>query len=86
MEARLAAVMAGDERVLDDPAPAVYASGADASGVALTLYCWTENAAFVKTRSALWFEIVRLAQQDPAIGLAIPRQAVTLSDERAERS
>ena len=80
VQERLAGMMAGDERVLEDPAPAVYVSGADAGGVALTLYCWTENADFIKTRSSLWFEFVRLAQDDPAIRLAVPKQEVAIRD------
>ena len=82
VQERLAGMMAGDERVLEDPAPAVYVSGADAGGVALTLYCWTENADFIKTRSSLWFEFVRLAQDDPAIRLAVPKQEVEIKDGR----
>jgi len=82
VQERFAAMMARDERVLEDPAPTVYASGADAGGVALTLYCWTKNADFIKARSSLWFEFVRLAQDDPAIRLAVPKQQVSIRDER----
>lgn len=83
VQERLAGMMAGDQRVLEDPAPTVYASGADAGGVALTLYCWTKNADFVKTRSSLWFEIVSLAKEDPTIRLAVPKQEVKISDARS---
>ena len=84
VQERLANMMTADERVLEDPAPVVYASGADANGVALTLYCWTENADFINTRSSLWFGFVRLAQEDPAIRLAVPKQEVEISDARRD--
>lgn len=83
VQERLTGMMTEDHRVLEDPAPTVYASGADANGVALTLYCWTENTDFIKTRSALWFEFIRLAHEDPDIRLAVPKQQVEVSDGRA---
>ena len=81
-EQRLLAVVATDSRVLADPAPAVYATGADASGLDLVLYCWANNADFMATQSDLWLQLVKLTRDEHEFKLAIPRQEVQLRDAR----
>jgi len=81
-EQRLLAVVATDSRVLADPAPAVYATGADASGLDLVLYCWANNADFMATQSDLWLQLVKLTRDEHEFKLAIPGQEVQLRDAR----
>ena len=73
---RLVRLASEDERVVDDPAPAVYAMSADATGVQMTLYCWVENADFLGARSDLWLRLVKMCNEEQGIHLALPRQQV----------
>jgi len=81
VKARLLAVADNESRVLADPAPAVFAMSADASGVVLILYCWVENADFLGTRSDLWKTVLQLVNEDSAVSLALPQQQVLLKEE-----
>jgi small conductance mechanosensitive channel len=81
-EQQLLAAVANDTRVLADPAPVIYATGADASGVDLVLYCWANNADFMATQSDLWLQLVKLARDEHGFKLAIPGQEVQLRDAR----
>jgi small conductance mechanosensitive channel len=81
-EQQLLAVVATDTRVLADPAPVIYAIGADASGVDLVLYCWANNADFMAAQSDLWLQLVKLARDGQEFKLAIPGQEVQLRDAR----
>jgi small conductance mechanosensitive channel len=81
-EQQLLAAVATDTRVLADPAPVIYAIGADASGVDLVLYCWANNADFMATQSDLWLQLVKLARDGQEFKLAIPGQEVQLRDAR----
>jgi small conductance mechanosensitive channel len=78
---RLLAVAAGNQKVLGDPAPSVFAMHADASGIQVTLYCWVANADFLGTRSDLWQQTLQLAKGDSNLALALPRQEVTLREQ-----
>lgn len=73
---RLINLVAGDERVMDDPAPAVFAMNADATGIQLTIYCWTENADYLAARSDLWLSLIKACRDEQGISLALPRQQV----------
>ncbi len=77
---RLLAIAATEHRVLGDPAPAVYVTSADASGVNLVLYCWVENADWLGTRSDLWRAVLQLAKEDDAVTLSPPLQEVRVID------
>ena len=77
-KARLLAAVVADTRVLAEPAPAIYATGADASGVDLVLYCWASNADFMATQSDLWLQLVKLTRDEQEFSLAIPGQEVYL--------
>ena len=79
-KAQLLAVVAADTRVLAEPAPAIYATGADASGVDLVLYCWANNADFMATQSDLWLQLVKLTRDEHGFDLAIPGQEIHLRD------
>lgn len=71
-----------DARVLPEPPPAVYAVNADACGVEMMLYCWVNNDDFLATRSDLWLQLVKLAQMEEGITLAVPRQEIHLRETR----
>ena len=77
---QLLAAVGAEPRVLAEPAAAIYATGADASGVDLVLYCWASNADFMATQSDLWLQLVQLTRQDTGFRLAIPGQEVQLRD------
>jgi small conductance mechanosensitive channel len=77
---RLLGIAANEHRVLGDPAPAVYAFSADASGVELMFYCWVENADFLGTRSDLWGQVLQLVKEDPAVALAPRLQEVLIKN------
>ena len=81
-QARVLAAAAAETRVLAEPAPAIYVTGADANGVAMTLYCWVNNADFLPVQSALWLQLLQLTRGDDAITLATPRQEIELKDAR----
>jgi small conductance mechanosensitive channel len=80
---RLLGIAANEHRVLGDPAPAVFAFSADASGVELMFYCWVENGDFLGTRSDLWEEVLRLVKEDPAVSLSAPLRDINLVDARS---
>ena len=74
--------VAAEPRVLAEPEPAMYAMNADASGVEMTLYCWVNNADFLPVQSDLWLRLLQLTHADDGISLAMPRQAIHLTDAR----
>lgn len=78
-------IMRSDERVLDDPAPAVRINAAKAEGVEMVGLCWVNNADFLGARSDLYEKVVNAAQSDAGISLSLDRQQVVLSGEVASR-
>lgn len=79
----LVSLVAADERVLEDPAPSVFAMNADASGVQVTIFCWVINDDFLGARSDLWLKLVKVCQEGGDIKLAPPKQEVLLKDSRS---
>ncbi len=79
----LVSLVAADERVLEDPAPSVFAMNADASGVQVTIFCWVVNDDFLGARSDLWLKLVKVCQEGGDIKLAPPKQEVLLKDSRS---
>ena len=77
--------MRSDERVLDDPAPAVRINSAQAEGVEMVGLCWTKNDDFLGARSDLYEKVVNAAQSDAGISLSLDKQQVVLSGEVASR-
>ena len=78
-------IMRNDERVLDDPAPAVRINTARADGVEMVGLCWVKNADFLGVRSDLYEKVVNIAQSDAGISLSLDRKEVLLSGEVASR-
>jgi len=78
-------IMRSDERVIDDPAPAVRINAAQAEGVEMVGLCWVENADFLGTRSDLYEKVVNAAQSDAGISLSFDQQQVVLSGEVTSR-
>lgn len=74
-------VMSTDDRVLTDPAPAVFIMDANAVGVGMTGYCWASNSDWLSARSDLWQQVVEVFQNDPAVSLSLDKQEVLLSGE-----
>lgn len=73
--------MSSDERVLTEPAPAVFIMDAKAAGVGMTGYCWTCNSDWLSVRSDLWQQVVEVFQNDPVVSLSLDKQEVLLSGE-----
>ena len=74
---RLVLLMQADERVLEEPAPpSVIVVAATAAGVDLMLYCWVNNADWLKARSDLWLQIVDAFENDQRLQLSLPQQEV----------
>ena len=79
----LVSLVSADERVLEDPAPSVFAMNADASGVQVTIFCWVKNDDFLGARSDLWLQLVKVCQEGSDMKLAPPKQEVLLKDRRS---
>ena len=77
---RLLSVASSDHRVLADPAPAAWVTGADATGVSMVLYCWVENADFFAARSDMWQALLGDERENAQFTLALPRQEVQLHE------
>ncbi len=78
-------IMRSDERVLDDPAPAVRINAARADGIDMVGLCWVKNADFLGARSDLYEKVVNAVQSDAGISLSLDKQQVVLSGEVASR-
>ena len=78
-------IMRSDERVIDDPTPAVRINAAQAEGVEMVGLCWVTNDDFLGVRSALYEKVVNAAQSDAGISLALDKQQVVLSGEVSSR-
>ncbi len=74
-------IMSADDRVLSDPAPAVFVLDANAAGVEMVGFCWVSNDDWFPTRSDLWLLVVDKFQNDPAVNLSLDKQEVLLSGE-----
>ena len=74
-------IMSTDDRVLSDPAPAVFVTDANAAGVEMLCFCWVPNDDWFPTRSDLWLLVVDKFQNDPAVNLSLDKQEVLLSGE-----
>ena len=74
-------IMSADDRVLSDPAPAVFVLDANAVGVEMVGFCWIGNDDWLTTRSDLWLHVVDRFQSDPAVNLSLEKQEVLLSGE-----
>jgi small conductance mechanosensitive channel len=59
--------MHAEERVLDDPAPAVFVTGMEQGVVALLGLCWVENADWFGTRDALIVHVARLLRSTEGV-------------------
>jgi small-conductance mechanosensitive channel len=78
---RILAIVAQDDRVLEEPAtPSMFVMAAGAASVDLTLYCWVKNEDFLGARSDLWLSVMAAAKEDPAaLPLALERQVVEVA-------
>ncbi len=74
-------VMNGNEKVLDDPAPAVLAIDLTADRIELNGYCWTPNEYWRLVRSQLYQALVERLQQDDDFGMALTKQEVLLDQK-----
>ncbi|MFW2438581.1 MAG: mechanosensitive ion channel family protein [Arenicellales bacterium] len=74
-------IMSADDRVLSDPAPAVFVTDANAAGAEMLGLCWVANDDWFPARSDLWLLVVDRFQSDPAVNLSLEKQEVLLSGE-----
>lgn len=74
-------IMSSNDRVLNDPDPAVFVMDANAAGVAMTGHCWVCNSDWLSARSDLWLQLVEMFQDDQAVSLSFDKQEILLSGE-----
>lgn len=79
---RLLELAAMNEKVLAEPAPAVFTMSVDAVGIQVMLYCWVENADFLGVRSELWQAILAEVNREAGLALSLPRQEINLREEK----
>ena len=73
-------LMGEDERVLDEPAPAVFVTNVNAAGVDLFAICWVKNQDWFTTRSDLWMKVVDAFLADERVAMSLPQQEVYVID------
>lgn len=68
-------IMRSDERVIDDPAPAVLINNARTEGVDIVGLCWVKNTDFLGARSDLYEKVVHAVglEKSEGSGLYIRR-------------
>ena len=79
-------VMKGDSRVLEEPAPSVLATNADAAGIEMVGWCWVKNDDWFPARSDLWFRVIDAFGKDEGVALSVARHEVLLSGRANEGS
>ncbi|NOQ92173.1 MAG: mechanosensitive ion channel [Flavobacteriaceae bacterium] len=50
-------IMSNDDRVLNDPAPTIFVTEADAAGIKISAFCWVKNGDWFGARSDLWIQV-----------------------------
>jgi small conductance mechanosensitive channel len=78
-------IMHSDERVIDDPVPAVRINLARAEGVEMVGLCWVKNDDFLGARSDLYEKVVNAAQSNAGFSLSLEKKQVVLSGEVVNR-
>lgn len=73
-------LMGEDERVLEEPAPAVFVTNVNAAGVELFAICWVKNEDWFGTRSDLWMKVVDAFLADERVAMSLPQQEVYVID------
>ena len=78
-------LMGEDERVLDEPSPAVFVVNVNAAGVDLFAICWVKNENWFRTRSDLWTKVVDAFLADDRVAMSLPQQEVYVIDQGDEK-
>ncbi len=66
-------VMQSEQRTLEDPAPAVFVTGAEEGRVTLFASAWVTNADWFGCRDALYLGALAALRDEPSVTLALPR-------------
>lgn len=74
--------MSDDTRVLKDPAPSIFITNADASGIKISTYCWVENGDWLSTRSDLWILVQKAFIQNSQLSMARTQQEVYIINQK----
>ncbi len=72
-------IMTKEQRVLADPAPAVFFVNVTAAGAKINGLCWASNDDWFSTRSDLWLQVVDKFQTNSNVSLALDKTEVLLS-------
>ena len=75
-------IMVEDERVLTEPAPALFVTEADANGVKISTYCWVNNGDWLSTRSDLWIKVQDAFMHNPQLSMARRQEEIYLVDKQ----
>lgn len=74
-------LMGEDQRVLDEPSPAVFVVNVNAAGIDLFAVCWVKNEDWFRTRSDLWTKVVDAFLADERVAMSLPQQEVYVIDQ-----
>ena len=66
-------IMDLNEKVLAEPAPAVFVTGVTGERASMVAFCWVANADWFGTRDALWVAVSSAFADDDKIRLALPQ-------------
>jgi small conductance mechanosensitive channel len=72
-------IMTKENRVLTDPAPAVFFVDVTAAGATINGLCWATNDDWFSTRSDLWLQVVDKFQTNSNVSLALDKTEILLS-------
>ena len=75
-------IMSDDARVLKDPAPSIFVTDADATGIKISTYCWVENGDWLSTRSDLWVQVQKAFIHNSQLSMARRQQEIYLVENQ----
>ncbi len=74
-------IMNDDERILKEPAPSLFITDADVTGIKISAYCWVNNGDWLSTRSDLWIAVQNEFINNDQLSMARTQQEVYLIDK-----
>jgi small conductance mechanosensitive channel len=74
-------IMSDNDLVLEEPAPSIFITDADVTGIKISAYCWVKNGDWLSTRSDLWVQVQNTFIQNNKIAMAHTQQEIYLMDK-----
>ncbi len=69
-------IMDDESRVLKEPAPSIFVTDADVTGIKFSAYCWVKNGDWLATRSDLWVQVQDAYKNHNDLSLARTQQEI----------